>query len=722
MAVSDEVKQRLKSGGFLARYLEETGRGAVVAGVEAQIKCPDGTKHKNGDVHPSARYYSDGEGEHIHCHGCGGHWDLFALVMCDKGLDFPGALAWCAEHWGFPGGASRPAVVQDRTAPAKYVEECAARYGETDYLRRRGISDDVARRFKVGYDPAERRVVFPQGGGYSARAVDESAPMRYKYPKGVTVSPFNLGALWNVEGKPVFVVEGQIDALSVVEVGGLAVGLGGITHQKALLDAIRARPVSVPVCVSFDSDGREDTAKKARQLEDALHGLNVRTFTAKLYPPGCKDANDALRMDRASFGRAVAAAVQSVRASVVAARFTLWDVQEPPKEEENRRALLRGGYLRKGHGLVLVSTSGAGKSVLSMQLALSWAIGRGLWGMVPVRPLKVGIVQAEDDEEELAYFRRNMRGGLINGYGWTEEEFERACRGVTFEPVIGLTGDRFCDRLAAIQQEMEYDIIIVNPLFSFFGGNLADNADVSRFFRENVDPLIKDREKGFGVVFVHHATKPPKGNDRKGWGVDEFAQYIGAGGADLAGWARAELVLMPVSGHIGFYRLVAAKRSRPLGWKTADGAASNVRIIAHGVDYVYWRDPKEEEIPEELKTEMARAASGADISEDAARKKILDYLRTHGATKQTDLFKWCCNAFVGMKSSETKPCKNAYNDVVNHPERYGIETAKGAHGAMYLSYKGESLPGLDGGPSGATNATEDETDDIDGEGEAWVTL
>ena len=710
----DDLKRRLKTGGYLARYLEETGRGVIGGAAEKQVHCPDKSKHAHGDANASARYYSDGDGEHVHCHGCGGHWDLFSLVSMDRGLDFMGAVKWCAEQFGLAdaiqakSGKSARAAKSGASAVDRYLAACGARYGETDYLRKRGISDETAARFGVGYDPNERRVVFPQGAGYAARAIDDSNTLRYKYPKGVPVSPFNLGALWNADGRPVFIVEGQIDALSVIEAGGEAVGLGGTSHQKPVLEAIAARPVSVPVCVAFDNDGRADTSKKAQRLADGLARLGVHTFTACLYPQGCKDANDALLQDRAAFARAISEAVQYAekeRAAALPDRYTLADVAEPPPEDDNPRVILKNGYLRKGQGLMIVSTSGAGKSVMSIQLALFWAMGKPIWGMIPNRPLKVGIIQSEDDAEELAFFRRNMKGGLKAGYGWTDQELDSAMSRVMFEQLIGVTGDRFTERLREIQRKQDYDVVIVNPLFSFFGGDLSNNADDSHFFRDCIDPIIKDPAHGCAIVFVHHAKKPPGSGERKGWGTDAFAQYIGAGGTDVAGWTRAQLVLMPIDEHYGWYYLIAAKRGGKLGWKDANGKGTNELVIAYGENFVYWRTPELEEIPEDIKTGAAKMSNGADISEEAARDRMLDHLRTKGPMTKTALFNWCIGQFVGFKSKVVKPCRLAYDDIVNHPERYSLTVTRGKYGAETLTWVA-TLPGL-----GADEAASGEADD-----------
>lgn len=105
--------------------------------------------------------------------------------------------------------------------------------------------------------------------------------------------------------------------------------------------------------------------------------------------------------------------------------LSLSDVPDAVPEEENPNALFANGWLRKGHAAVLVSVSGSGKSVLSMQLALAWAAGETIFGIRPMRPLRIGIVQTEDDIEELADFRQSMRARVCGAAGLAAREDRR---------------------------------------------------------------------------------------------------------------------------------------------------------------------------------------------------------------------------------------------------------------------------------------------------------
>ncbi len=689
---SDDIKVLLKDK--LSRYLDET-RGTQIGGAsEKQIPCPNSAAHVHGDKNPSARYYGKPGDQHVHCHGCGGHWDIFDLVALDQGYSLPAQFTEVVDflkvRYGITSTAkhntqhSAIATATKCSDVASYLRFCVAHFSGCDYLRKRGISDETARKFGIGYDPAERRVVFPQGAGYVARAIDDPLPanvLRYRYPKGCEVSPFNLSALWNAEKRPVFIVEGQIDALSIFEGGGLAVGLGGITHGRGLLDAIKTRPITVPLIVSFDNDGKQQTMAKQKELVDALQGLGVNTYTTKFYPDGCKDANEFLLADAIGFASAIATAEKEALAEAAAKlpdRFTMDDLpDELIPESQNPNALFKNGYLRKGHGMLIVSTSGAGKSVFSNELAAFAAAGEPFFGIAPVRPLRVCVIQAEDDRDELILFKRNLRTGLTTQCNWSDEKIRRAMRNVTYERVIGKTGRAFLDRLQEIQRKQRYDLIIVNPLFSYFGGDLSNNKDDSEFFREGLDPIIKNPVNGFGIIFIHHANKPPKGQDRKGWGTDVFAQYIGAGGTDVAGWTRAQLVLMPIDGHYGWFSLIAAKRGGALGWRDGSGEKTTQRIIAYSPDIIFWRSPSPDEIPTDIKASAAKSATGSDISQGEAEQKIVAKIFScshETGISKTDLWNWCVDAFTGIKNAKPKPCKLAYDNVTSNPAEFGVET------------------------------------------------
>ena len=84
--------------------------------------------------------------------------------------------------------------------------------------------------------------------------------------------------------------------------------------------------------------------------------------------------------------------------------------------------LLRQRYLCRGGGLLLVGFTGVGKSSFSMQCMLKWALGLPVFGIEPTRPLKSLLIQAENDDGDLA----EMRDGVVNGLGLQEDQAQEA--------------------------------------------------------------------------------------------------------------------------------------------------------------------------------------------------------------------------------------------------------------------------------------------------------
>jgi DNA primase len=100
-----------------------------------------------------------------HCFGCGAHGTAIGFVMEHSGLGFVDAVEELARGIGMtvPREAPAPGQVQSKVAPNLYeVMQAATRYYRDqlkqspraiDYLKRRGLSGEVAARFGIGYAP-----------------------------------------------------------------------------------------------------------------------------------------------------------------------------------------------------------------------------------------------------------------------------------------------------------------------------------------------------------------------------------------------------------------------------------------------------------------------------------------------------------------------------------------------------------------------------------------
>ena len=299
---------------FLAR--DGKGKGYVCP------QCGSGSGPKGTGLHRDP-----GAPTHWKCFACGGYFDVLDLYGLAFGLEtFPEKLAGAAAYYGLTVSAPRRMAERAAARPAAPEPDCTAffkaaqaRLAQTDYPQRRGLSAATCARFHLGYDPAWRnpkapetvppspRLIIPTGRtSYLARDVrgkDELSEQEARYTK-VKVGKtrlFNAEALDTAE-KPVFIVEGEIDAMSIVEAGGEAVGLGSASNVRLLLERLAEKKPAQPLILALDNDERG--RKASCELEDGLRAASLPYF---VYNPcgDCKDANEALQMAPESFLRRV---------------------------------------------------------------------------------------------------------------------------------------------------------------------------------------------------------------------------------------------------------------------------------------------------------------------------------------------------------------------------------------------------------------------------------
>lgn len=185
---------------------------------------------------------------------------------------------------------------------------------KTDYHR--GLTLETLNRFKVGYvaswthpkapnAPASPRLIIPTSK-HSYLARDTRAELtdeqkKYSKSKVGKVRIFNSKAL-QTSTKPIFIVEGELDALSIIDVGGEAVALGTTTKAKSIIELLKTKKPEQPLIISLDNDKAGE--KAYRELSEGLRGLNIPFY--RLNPAGqYKDANEALQHDREALRQAV---------------------------------------------------------------------------------------------------------------------------------------------------------------------------------------------------------------------------------------------------------------------------------------------------------------------------------------------------------------------------------------------------------------------------------
>ena len=271
------------------------------------------------------------DGEHFTCwaggEDCFRNADIFEIIGKQFHItDFAGQFTKACELFGITPdkheGATKNTTSRGREVnrqpqhePEDFSEFCReASKHITDTSYHRGISLEVLKRFGVGYVPNWRhpktpanvptspRLIIPNDcGGYLARDTRDNltdTQRQYAKQRAGHVGLFNTKALKQAS-MPVFVVEGEIDALSIIDAGGEAVALCSISNINKLLDMLKKQPPKVPLIISLDADTRGQEA--GEKLIEGLKRLNFSSYRNKSLPEQYKDANDYLMADREAF-------------------------------------------------------------------------------------------------------------------------------------------------------------------------------------------------------------------------------------------------------------------------------------------------------------------------------------------------------------------------------------------------------------------------------------
>ena len=193
----------------------------------------------------------------------------------------------------------------------------------------RGLTLETLNRFKLGYveswthpkapqaPPSPRLIIPTSKHSYLARDTrDNLTPEQAQYAKSKVgkVRIFNSKALYTAS-KPVFIVEGELDALSIIDVGGEAVALGSTANRRALLTMLESQRPAQPLIIAMDND--EAGSKANRELAEGLERLKITFYRLDIAQP-YKDANEALSADRDAF-RAVIEGAENIEAETLEA-------------------------------------------------------------------------------------------------------------------------------------------------------------------------------------------------------------------------------------------------------------------------------------------------------------------------------------------------------------------------------------------------------------------
>lgn len=248
--------------------------------------------------------------------------------------------------------------------------------------------------------------------------------------------------------------------------------------------------------------------------------------------------------------------------------------------ERLEHTLLGPSWLDEKSGLLIVGPTGSGKSVLATQGCIRWSQGKAYLGISANRPLRILVCQAEDGELDAAEM---LQGCIVhNNANHQDTNLDLVRQNVRIRKINGLTNEALMTKLAKIHRKFPFDIVILNPVFSFAKGNLKDQEVVQHFCRNLLDPFMEKHD--CSVILVGHTPKPTKIDKET---VRQDTEYAIFGSVEWPNWARATLEIVKTTTK-NVFKLVGGKRRDRIGWVDDQGAPLHEIYVKYAEDRLEW--------------------------------------------------------------------------------------------------------------------------------------
>ena len=323
-----EKKEKAKE--FLEEYLQRKG-----INTKELFRCisPD-----HEDKNPSMSFYT--KKNKCTCFACGKNYDIFDLVKMEYGLKtFPEQLKKVEEFMKNPDliedanktiyskkntsielgsnieknkSTSNKKSVLDPNNPndieriikyQNYIKYCMSNLKECDYLTKRGISEKIQKEYHIGYDPNFKYASFNKAiiiptyyGCLTARNIDDNSKDRLRKLGNAQI--FHYDRIKENPGKEFYIVEGEIDALSIAEAGKKAIALGSVNKINLLINKLKEDKFENKFILMLDND---EIGKKSQEiLYTKLKEIEINVEKSNLLGK-YKDPNEFLMKDREKF-------------------------------------------------------------------------------------------------------------------------------------------------------------------------------------------------------------------------------------------------------------------------------------------------------------------------------------------------------------------------------------------------------------------------------------
>jgi len=311
--------------------------------------------------------------------------------------------------------------------------------------------------------------------------------------------------------------------------------------------------------------------------------------------------------------------------------------------------VLGNGWLRRGDIATFISTAGAGKSVAMFQMGMAWGLGLPYMGIKPPHPLRVLIFSGEDDPVTIGQCREGFleHSLAITGRQLSAADLDPLDANLRTEFSREHVGLSFHSHLSALLTESPADLVMVNPLLSFIGGEVV--ANVSEWLRGGIMPIIQRHD--CAAIFAHHTPKM----SADGWDNTDDV-YSAIGGGEAANIPRAILTLRPTPAD-GLSVVKVGKR-QTTGWQDEDGIFTPCYFVKRSgnPERPAWLPVGHSEALDLISDSKATGAAGKG-GKKATPAHVLEALAT-GAMQRQALIQ---NIMAARKCSD-KPARDAISE------------------------------------------------------------
>lgn len=302
--------------------------------------------------------------------------------------------------------------------------------------------------------------------------------------------------------------------------------------------------------------------------------------------------------------------------------------------------LLGSRWVCRGGSCLWLGLSGVGKSTLCLQAAVAWTLGMDFFGIRPERPLVSLIVQGENDDGDLA----EQMQGLVSGLAVADRVHELNLR-LKIVRECALTGDAFAAWLSSVVSAVQPDLVWLDPLNCYIGGDVSNQEVCSHFLRNLLNPIAQDT--GCAMMIVHHGNKPAQYQKHAStWNNLDYA-YFGSGSSELANWARAAISIRGQADEDS-YELRASKRGSRAGMVDDSNRETSCIYLQHSRGSIFWTRCT---TPSGIRAEIEDTANEivekmtAAMNEKELRSLVFSVI--HGS--RAAIYKHGCKAFFIME-------------------------------------------------------------------------